>query len=733
MLFALLVAMLLARAVNAQPADATAPVGRPRICLVLSGGGARGAAHIGVLKALEALRVPIDCIAGASLGAAVGAAYATGVSTDEMVALAGELSTSELFKDRPPRRDLSIRRKLEDRTNLVSPEIGLQDGKLVLPKGIVAGVQMEQVLRTLVRTPGYRDFDALPIQYRAVATDLATGKPVVFSGGQLVHVVRASMSVPGIVAPLEYEGYLLVDGGLTDNLPVAAARAMGADIIIAVNLGTPLMRREQLSSVLDVAAQMLSILTTQNVRNSLALLGPADVLIEPELGDFSATDFDHLSRTIQYGEAAVRKQNEKLAQLGLAPDAYALLRRRQREVPAPDERPVDEIRLTALERVNPAFVTATMETKPGEPVQQTQLDEDMRRLFGTADFAQVNYRILEEPGKRILAVDAIEKSYGPDYLRFGLGLSTDFRGDSYFSVVASHRRTWINSLGAEWRTDIQGGQTTRITSEFYQPLNTRQSIFVAPRVELERRRVNVFQDTNRIASYNLRRFDLALDVGSQFTKYGEARLGVVVGRQNAFLSTGPAALSPGSENVRRGAIEGRFLVDQLDSASFPRSGYAAAMRIFASEPGLGADQAYVKADADGSYVWSQGRHSLNFAFKAGSNIGGNPLPRYDLFQWGGLLQQSGYSTGSLMGGNLEFARAVYYYKLARQSLLEGIYGGFSLEAGRMGAPLVQGSPTGLLKSGSLFVGLDTPVGPLYVAYGRAAAGHYAFYLYLGKP
>ena len=335
--------------------------------------------------------------------------------------------------------------------------------------------------------------------------------------------------------------------------------------------------------------------------------------------------------------------------------------------------------------------------------------------------------------KRILAVDAIEKSYGPNYLRFGVGLSTDFRGDSYFSIVASHRRTWINSLGAEWRTDIQGGQTARLISEFYQPVNTRQSIFVAPRVELERRRVNVFQGTNRIASYDLRRFDVAFDVGRQFTKYGEARIGVVKGSENASLNTGPPVLSPGLDHVSRGALEARVLVDQLDSASFPRAGYAAALHVFASDRGLGADQNYVKAEVDGSYVWSQGPHSLNFAFKAGSNVGGNPLPRYDLFQWGGLLQQSGYSTGALMGGNLEFARAVYYYKLARQSLLEGIYGGVSLEAGRMGAPLVPGSPTGLLKSGSLFVALDTPVGPLYFAYGRAAAGHYAFYLYLGKP
>ncbi len=357
----------------------------------------------------------------------------------------------------------------------------------------------------------------------------------------------------------------------------------------------------------------------------------------------------------------------------------------------------------------------------------------MRRLFGTGDFEHVNYGILEEPGKRVLAVNAVEKSYGPDYLRFGLGLSSDFRGDAYFNLVGSYRRTWLNALGAEWRTDAQVGQTSSLISEFYQPLDTRQYFFIAPRIELERRPVNVFQGSTRIATYDLRRFDIALDAGSQFTKYGELRVGVQTGSEHATLSTGPESLSPGPGNIRRGAITGRLFFDQLDSVDFPRFGYAARLHIYASQPGLGADQAYVKALADGIYAHSFGDNTVSLAFRVGSNMGGKPLPRYDLFQWGGFLQQSGYATGQLLGGNLQFARLMYYNKLARQTLLQGVYAGFSLEAGRMGDPLVPGSPTGLLKSGSVFLALDSPLGPLYLAYGRAAAGTYSFYLFLGKP
>lgn len=714
-------------------APITRPLGRPRICLVLSGGGARGAAHIGVLKVLEELRVPVDCIAGTSMGSLVGGAYASGMSIPDMEKLVAGLSTDAIFKERPPRQDLAIRRKIDDHTNLFTPEIGVRSDGLLLPKGAVSGVQLETVLRKLANAPGYRDFDTLPIPYRAVATDLVTGTAVVFSKGELANVMRASMSVPGAVAPTEYQGKLLVDGGLTDNLPVDVARAMGADIVIAVNLGTPLMKREDLTSLIGVTSQMLNILTEQNVRASLASLKPTDILILPELGEFSAGDFDHLPKTIPIGEEAARRQQSRLAALAIPADAYENLRIAQRSLPPPDLRPVDEIRFAPMQRVTPEFAASQMETKPSEPITQATLDRDMRRLFGTGDFEHVNYRFLEEPGKRVMGVDAIEKSYGPGYLRFGLGLSSDFRGDAYFNLLASYRRTWINSLGAEWRTDAQVGQTSSLISEFYQPLDTRQLFFVAPRVELERRPVNIFSGDDRIAQYDIRRTDFAFDVGTQLSKYGEARLGVVIGHQNASLSTGPASLNPEHYSIDRRAITGRLLVDQMDSINFPRSGYGATMNVYASQQGMGATNTYTKGDITATWVHSIGNHTVNLGLRAGSNLGGPALPRYDMFQWGGFLQQSGYTTGQLIGGNIQFARMVYYNKLVRQTFLEGVYAGFSLEAGRVGAPLVPGNPTGLLKSASAFLGLDSPIGPLYLAYGRAAGGSYAFYLFLGKP
>ena len=718
-------------AATAQPA---AGLKRPRICLVLSGGGARGAAHVGVIKVLEEYRVPIDCIAGTSMGALVGASYATGTSVAEMETILKSISTELLFKEDPPRQELAMRRKADDYGILFTPEVGLKDGKVKFGKGIVTGVQLETVLRRLSKAKGHYHFDDLPIPYRAVATDLVTGKAVVFSEGELANVMRASMSVPGAVAPAEFGGMMLVDGMLTSNLPVQTTRSdLKADIIIAVNVGTPLLKREELSGIFGVSGQMLSILTEQNVQASLAALKPTDILISPELGDFSTGDFDHLQQIAPLGEVAARKVADRLARLSLPAGEYAALRQRQLVAVAPDLRPVDQIRFDNLKRVNPKTAQAAMDTKPGQPLDQQTLDRDMRRIYGTGDFEHVNYRFLEEPGKRVLAVDAVEKSWGPDYLRFGLGLSSDFTGDAFFNLLGSYRQTWLNDRGAEWRTDVQLGHTSGLYTELYQPFSADGPLFVAPHAAVERRTADLYQGDHRVASYQMTSKLAGVDLGSNFNRYGELRLGIVGGKLNPRLDTGPESLSPGDSSIAQGAFTTRLTLDQLDSVHFPRAGWRAGMGVFKSDSSLGADDEYTKWDADGNAVFSFGNNTFNFALKAGGKLGSNPLPRYDQFQWGGFLTQSGYATGQLAGESLQFARAMYYHRILQGSIFEGAYSGISLEAGKIGNPLVPGNTESWLKSASIFIAADSPIGPMYLAYGRAQDGNSSFYFYLGRP
>jgi len=706
---------------------------RPKICLVLSGGGARGSAHVGVLKVLEEYRVPIDCITGTSMGSLVGAAYATGMTLPEMDKVMASISSELLFKEKPPRQELSMRRKQDDYKSYFGPEFGVGDGELKLPKGVVSGVQLETVLRRLAKVPGYYKFDDLPIPFRAVATDLVTGKAVVFSEGELANVMRASMSVPGAVAPAEFGGMLLVDGMLTSNLPVQEARDMGADIVIAVNVGTPLLKREQLNGILGVTGQMLSILTEQNVQAALASLKPTDVLITPELGDYSTGDFDSLPKISPLGAEAARKVADKLKLLSLSPSDYAAFRQGQSMLVKQDLRHVDEIRFDKMERVNPVAAQTVMETKVGEPIDQEVLDRDMRRLYGTGDFEHVSYRLIDEADKRVLVVDAAERTAGPDYTKFGLGLSSDFAGDAYFNLLGSYRKTWLNPRGAEWRTDVQIGRDNLLSTEFYQPLDETGYFFVAPHASWERSTADLYRGDDRVATYDTDSRLLGFDIGSAFSRYGEMRLGIEGGVSEPTLDTGPQTLSPANGSVDRGAFTGRIFLDQLDSVHFPRVGWRAAAEVYNSTSTLLADEDYTKWEANGMGAYSFGKHTLNLSLTASGPLGSDELPRYDLVQWGGFLRQSGYAADQLLGEELVFGRVMYYHRVLEGSILEGAYGGISLEVGKVGNPLVAENTEDWLKSSAVFLAADTPIGPAYLGYGRAEDGNDSFYFYLGMP
>jgi NTE family protein len=720
----------------ATPADASSGK-RPKICLVLSGGGARGAAHVGVIKVLEQYRIPIDCIAGTSMGSLVGAAYATGMSVPEMEDILTKINTASLMGDKAPRKELSMRRKRDDMLPLIGPELGVtDDGKISLTKGAISGVQLENVLRRLTKLSGYHRFDRLPIPFRAVATDLVSGKAVIFDRGDLINAMRASMSVPGVVAPAEFNDMMLVDGMLTSNLPIEIARkAFNPDIIIAVNVGTPLLKREDLTTILGVTGQMLSILTEQNVQASLATLKPVDILISPELGDYSTADFDNLIKISPLGETAALKVTDKLAALSMPSTSYASLREKQTTHVAPDMSPVEEIRIRGLARVNPEEVRSVMKTRENEAIDQDMLDGDMRRIYGTGDFSHVAYRFSDEQSKRVLAIEAVEKSWGPNYLRFGLGLSSDFDGAAYYNLLGSYRKTWINSLGAEWRTDLQLGNTTRLFSEFYQPLTASGEVFVAPYVNFERRQQNVYQGDERIAQYSYRDNYAGLDVGSQMRGYGEARLGVSSGLLYPELSTGSVDMLPQQHKINTGGARLQVIFDQLDSTIFPREGWSAVGQIYDSNASLGADIPYTKWSASGSYVHSFGNHTFNFYGKVGGRAGSNDIPAYDMFQWGGFMQQSGYATGQLLGQEITFGRMLYYHRVMHGSLFEGAYVGVSLETGKVGMQPIPASDErkDWLHSASIFVGADSPLGPAYLGYGRSSEGNHNIYFYLGRP
>src|SRR4051812_184106 len=279
----------------------------PRIGLVLSGGGARGLAHVGVLKVLEELRVPVHCVTGTSMGAIVGGSYAAGTRPAELEAFVRRADWNEMFRDSPPRTEISTRRKIDEYKTLFAPEYGVTRRGLVLPKGVIAGVSIEGFFRALTQPAiDTVDFDRLPIPFRAVAADIETGEAVVLSRGSLPRAMRASMSVPGALSPVAIDGRLLVDGGVANNLPIDEARKLCGEVIIAVNISTPPLKREEITSALSVAGQLINFLGKVNVERQLASLGTRDVLIAPQLGDIAAASFERSADAIRIGESAAR-------------------------------------------------------------------------------------------------------------------------------------------------------------------------------------------------------------------------------------------------------------------------------------------------------------------------------------------------------------------------------------------------------------------------------------------
>ena len=709
------------------------PARRPRVCLVLAGGGARGTAHIGVIKVLEELRVPVDCIAGTSMGALVGAAYATGTSGEEMEKIVSGLTAEALFVDRPPRSEIPIRAKIDEQRNYIGPEFGVRGGKLLVSKGLVAGEQLERTMRRLIRSSDVVRFDDLPIPFRAVATDLVAGEPVVLSEGELSQALRASMSVPVALAPVRMNGRILADGALTDNLPIDVARAMGADVAIVVELGSPRVSQEELGTLLGVSRRIIDILIEQSEKRSLELLRPDDILIRPDLGDFSSTDFDHWTVPIPLGEAAARAVRDQLARLSLSPDEYAQLSARRLAAKPVDSRPISEVRLSGFTRVNPEVVRAEISTREGQRPDPMTQEKDVRRLYATGDFEHVGYGLLEDAGQRVVTFDAVEKSWGPNFVKLGLEGGYDLRGESRFEALAAYRRTWIDSLGAEWRTDLQLGRQDRLANELYQPLGIDRIFFIAPYAELDRDIQDVFAGAQRVARYVMYEGLTGVDVGSRLGRAAELRSGLEIGRIQQRLDQGPQALAPGPDRVGVGAWHVRLEADETDRVVAPRSGFQASAGLFASRVALGGQSAYTRWDADASGARSLGDSTLDLGATFKGRFGSNDLPRYDVYQWGGFLHQSGYRIGSLNGQSLQFARAIYEYKLTPLPFLNALYAGLSLEAGRLGRPIVSGQPAGTMKSASAFLLLDSPIGPLYLAYGRARDGNWSLYLYIGTP
>jgi NTE family protein len=705
----------------------------PKIGLVLGGGGARGAAHIGVLKVLERERIPVHAIAGTSMGSIVGGLYAAGYTPDEIEALIASLDWKDFFSDDPARADLPMRRKDEDYRDLLDFKLGLREGKLIAPRGVLQGQKFLNLLRRMLM-PYWRlkSFDDLPIPFRAIGTDIGGGGQVVFKDGDLSLAIRASMSVPGAFAPIRVNGRLMVDGGVVNNVPVDIVKAMGVDRVVVVDVGEPLADEDTLGSPLSITMQMITLLMKQRTDQVLSEMSPEDVLIRPDLGAMSSAAFDRAVSTIALGEQAAEAAVAQLRPLALPADAYAAVRLQQRraEFEAP---PIDFVEVSAKRTRAPLFVHTAMRDLVGKPLDDAEVERRVADAYGTGHYERILYKLARRGDATGLLVTPVDKGWGPNFVGFGLQLSDDFNGRSDYQLSAEATFTGLSEHGAEARVRADLGRVAALSGEWYQPWGDRGQYYWKPEVRFDARNQSFSGDAGNLDA-RLRRALAGARIGMNIGRSWRVEGGLEYSHNRAQIQTGQLPI-PGVTGFTSDASSLVFALDHdsLDDLGFPTRGGRGAAELVVTRPGLGSEAHGEVLRADAYRAFSFDRHRLLVGAEAQTSWG-DPEAFSALATLGGFTRLSGYGDRDLSGEHSALARAIYYRRFGDMSRLFALpaYIGASVEAGNVWDARDAVSIDSLIYAGSVFVGIDSPLGPIFFGYGQAEGGNDSFYLSFGS-
>jgi NTE family protein len=713
----------------AMPAAAVEPAAEEdeKIVLVLSGGGARGTAHVGVLEVLEELQIAPDLIIGTSMGSIVGGLYAAGWSPAEMRTLLAEMDWNRMFSDHVPRNQKSFRRKQDDRPILIKARLHFQGWKPYLPPGILGGQRLELLMDALeAESVAAVDLDQLNIPFRAVAADLNTGEPVVIVDTNLGTAMRASMSIPGAFSPVELDGRRLVDGGTVANLPVVIAKDLGATSVIAVDISTPPDAVESLTDFFSILNQASTLMSQASRDFNLRLLSDDDVLIEPDLGDISFVDFDRSTEAAERGAASVRAMAGELQRFSVDDQAWEAFLDRQRRRPR-GPITVDRVRVENSALIDDAIIRRTLSIDPPTTFDaESLLDEIMRlhslRLFGIMDF--------EISDENELVLTTPPPPHGRASIQFGLGFTDDFQGNTGYTVAVRHQVLPVNRRGGEWQNVLQLGTIGIFESSFYQPLGAAMRWFIEPSAGVRRDLVDVWSGGQPVVEYEIESLEAALAAGRIFGNWGELRTTVYASEYRAEPRIGNPAFPPDEE--RGGGFQIDFRIDTVDTTAFPRVGTDALASYRHSSSALGAEERTEFAAARIGHSISFGRNTFTPYLEYGENA--EPTLNYlDLFKLGGLGRLSGLGDNELLGEKVALARFLAYRRLTGfqvAGLTVDVYFGASLEAGNVYNLEESVTASSLLTSWSLFAGANTPLGPLYLGYGRTE-GRGRYYLAVG--
>ena len=713
---------------------------RPTIGLVLSGGGAKGAAHIGVLQVLEANNIPIDYIAGTSIGAYIAGMYALGFSANDIETIMLEGAWDTGYSDTIPRENLSYRNKqLRDKYN-IPISVGFNNGEITSPSGLLQGQTMSQLLRystDLVEQFG--DFDDLAIPFRAVATNLATSEAVVIDHGSISKAMQASATVPGALQPANIDGMLLVDGGIANNMPIDVVQGMGADIIIAVDIGSPLTQQSQLDSTIAVLEQLSTILTQASTARQKLLLKENDILIRPWIDNLSTTDFSIMPQALVIGEQAAQLKYDQLIKLSISEQEYQAYvdakQHKRLRWNNPIKQPIYQIVLNNESKVNDKLIYDSLQIKPGQVITKEELEAAVKRVYSLNRFESVDIEFNDTELGRILTVKSKAKSWGPNYFDAGFNWEDDFTLDSAVTLNLAFAMTDLTDNGGEWRNELELGFQKRIATEFYQPLDRDQDTYAITRYQYEMKSWDLYDENQLIYKLDNNVSTLTTGLGYNYSSSGIIELGLIAEVGNI---TNNAVVTGKFDYDTYGAYL-KMAYDTLNSISFPTEGNRFTLasyyrnESYSSRSFADTSDRTWQVEADWKGALNLGHHAI-VGKMALSTVESDGDFSIHLSNLGGFLNLSGFHKSALAGAHKVFGAVIYQYDLGRDVLITDIplYLGTSFEAGNVWYLREDVDIKDLIFSGSLYLGTDTSWGPAALGFGYSDTGDRAFYLFIGK-
>ncbi|WP_417531683.1 patatin-like phospholipase family protein [Marinobacter lipolyticus] len=684
-------------------------------------------AHVGVLRVLEEMRIPVDLVVGTSAGSAVGALYASGMPVEEIEQRFIDLDWVSSFRDDPGRAYKPVRRKQEDWRFPVVPGIGVRLDGLHVGGGIIAGQNLGFILNELTRDAALvEDFDRLAIPFRAVATDLETGEQVVLGSGNLSEAIRASMSIPGVYAPVKLNGRLLVDGGIANNLPVTVARDLGADIVIAVDITDPLLKAEDLQEAFSVVGQLTTMMTRMNTDDQLARLEEQDVLIRPDLEGRTSADFYDAPILFELGATSARSHASELRHLNVSRERWTRFRESMNESGlAPGH--IARIEVDHNSRLAGEFLRSRIRQETGQPLDVDALEDDLKRIYGLGYYETVSYSLSPSSEGTVLTIQALEKSWGPNYLAFGLNYEDNFDGETRFNVGAALRMTELNDLGGEWRTGVQLGTEPYVRTEWFQPLDYGYERYVITGAEYSRNSFSVFGDDgerNAEVDVTSRQFDLAL--GMELGGNGDVRFGYSRGYATVDEQIGAPVAPSGS--IHQGGLNLQLVHDSLNDSFYPQSGGFAGIRGRVERENLGSDRHFDSVTGMGLGTGSWRGFTMTGLLYAHAVTRGEPGIE-NTVRLGGFRRLSAYAPGEITGENA--AMASLFASQEFGGPLVPWFAGIGFETGNAWESFDDASWSNTVRSWSAFAGVDTFLGPVQFATAYNNEDNWTAYLNIG--